>query len=122
MPERRKLIAGNWKMNGLAPGAGTGEGSGGTLGAAGPVKLRHAGLPAGHARPFRRGSRGRHPLAWRSGLPYVEVGCPYRRHQRRDAGRSLAAHVIVGHSERRQNHGEDDALVSSKATAAHAAG
>lgn len=36
-----------------------------------------------------------------------------------DAG---AQFVIVGHSERRTNHGESDALVQSKALAAHAAG
>ncbi len=36
-----------------------------------------------------------------------------------DAG---AAAVIVGHSERRQNHGETDAVVRAKALAAHRAG
>jgi len=37
----------------------------------------------------------------------------------KDAG---ASHVIVGHSERRTNHGETDALVKAKAEAAHRAG
>lgn len=32
------------------------------------------------------------------------------------------SHVIVGHSERRQGHGESDAVVQAKAAAAHAAG
>ncbi|SDR94672.1 triosephosphate isomerase [Nocardioides scoriae] len=32
------------------------------------------------------------------------------------------SYALVGHSERRQHHGEDDALVSAKAHAAHAAG
>lgn len=36
-----------------------------------------------------------------------------------DAG---CSHVIVGHSERRADHGEDDSLVCAKTTAAHAAG
>lgn len=36
-----------------------------------------------------------------------------------DAG---CSYVIVGHSERRQGHGETDALVAAKARAAHAAG
>jgi triosephosphate isomerase len=36
-----------------------------------------------------------------------------------DAG---CSHVILGHSERRADHGEDDALVRSKTEAAHAAG
>ena len=37
----------------------------------------------------------------------------------RDAG---ARHVIIGHSERRADHGETDALISAKMAAAHAAG
>jgi triosephosphate isomerase len=37
----------------------------------------------------------------------------------RDAGASL---VILGHSERRQDHGEDDALIAAKVRAASAAG
>jgi triosephosphate isomerase len=37
----------------------------------------------------------------------------------RDAG---CSHVILGHSERRTDHGEDDALVSAKAAAARRAG
>ena len=76
MPERRKLIAGNWKMNGLAPPGWNWRRIWRDGWRRRPGKLRHAGLPAGHARPCRRGSRGRHPLAvGGQDCHVIEVGC-----------------------------------------------
>jgi triosephosphate isomerase len=49
-------------------------------------------------------------------------GRAYRRHlgaMLKDAG---ATHVILGHSERRTDHGETDAQVRAKAQAAHGCG
>ena len=52
---RRKLIAGNWKMNGLrADGLGLASDLASRLKAAASDALRHAGLPAVHADPGRR--------------------------------------------------------------------
>ena len=124
MPVRRKLIAGNWKMNGLrAAGLELAKDLAGRLERRRSGRLRHAGLPARHARPFRRGSRRRHPPGGRRpGLPRVEVGRPYRRHQRRDAGRCRRTPRHRRPFRAPAEPWRDDALVSAKATAAHAAG
>ena len=78
---RRKLVAGNWKMNGLAASAAVLD----ELAArAIPPRLRRADLPARDADlPARR---PRLP-ARRPGLPLGALRRPYRRHRRRDADR-----------------------------------
>lgn len=124
MPARRKLIAGNWKMNGLhATGLELATDLARRLGAAGtvgfdmlvcpPATLLHpvAGVAAGTA--LAVGGQDCHPKE--SGAHTGDISAAMLA----DAG---ARFVIVGHSERRQNHGEDDALVAAKAAAAHAAG
>jgi triosephosphate isomerase (TIM) len=117
----RQLIAGNWKMNGLLEAA---------TGIAAP--LRHgAGALACDllvCPPATLVSTVAHMLAGSS----VAVGgqdChqkPSGAHtgdisaaMLRDAG---ASWVVVGHSERRADHGETDALVQAKTKAAVAAG
>ncbi len=116
-----KLIAGNWKMNGL--GASLGE-----------VAALRAGLA--EAAPACRVALC--PPATliermaRVAGDGVEIGgqdCRAETHgaftgdvsatMLKDAGATL---VILGHSERRQGHGETDALVAAKAGAALAAG
>lgn len=119
----RKLIAGNWKMNGLRAQA---DSFAATLrrhlGAAPPPcdmlicppatlieALRHAleGMPVAlggqdcHAAP-----KGAHTGDVAAPM-LAELGC---------------SHVIVGHSERRAAHGESDEAVATKAGAARAAG
>ncbi len=117
---RRKLAAGNWKMNGLAADLSEVE----ELASAHPAprsevlvcppstliaqmawKARGSAIMVGgqdcHARP--------------SGAHTGDIAAGMLR----DAG---ASHVILGHSERRADHGETDALVRAKAEAAHAAG
>ena len=117
----RALIAGNWKMNGLLADAGR---------IAAPLAAPAAELPcdllvcppatllatvarllAGSA--VAVGAQDCHPAA-----PGAHTG-DLSAAMLRDAG---AAWVIVGHSERRTDHGETDALVRSKTTAALAAG
>ena len=121
---RRPLIAGNWKMNGLradalalakgiADGVKQAKWTGrevlicppATLVAAVADAVRESGLLVGgqdcHAKP--------------SGAHTGEVSAEMLR----DAG---ASHVIVGHSERRTDCGETDAIVRAKAEAAWRAG
>ena len=115
MHVRRKLIAGNWKMNGslgqlkeLGAIAECARGASGvdvaicppfTLIA--PAVARGGGLPIG--------GQDCHPAA--SGAHTGCISVPMLR----EAGAKL---VIVGHSERRQDQSEDDALVRAKAEAA----
>ena len=120
---RRKLIAGNWKMNGLMA-------SGRSLA---------ADLVAGLAEeapdcdflvcpPFHLVTavgeevRGSAVLLGAQDCHTAEKGAhtgDVSAAMLADAG---CSHVIVGHSERRADHGEDDALVRAKAEAAIGAG
>ncbi|MGY6632190.1 MAG: triose-phosphate isomerase [Alkalilacustris sp.] len=117
---RRKLAAGNWKMHGLAADLAEAR----ALAAAHPAPrcevlicppatllARAAEALAGTA--VQLGGQDCH--AAEGGAHTGDVSAAMLV----DAG---AGHVIVGHSERRADHGEDDTAVAAKATAAQAAG
>ncbi len=117
---RRKLAAGNWKMNGLA--ASLGEIA--ALNAAHPAPacemllclpatLIAQGNWAARGSALKLGGQDCHTAV--SGAHTGDVSAAMLG----DAG---ASHVIVGHSERRADHGEGDALTRAKAEAAHKAG
>ncbi|HET9069779.1 MAG TPA: triose-phosphate isomerase [Amaricoccus sp.] len=110
---RRKLVAGNWKMNGLASAAAMLD----ELPAAGdtdvlicPPATLVARLAGGR---FAIGGQDCHFEA--AGAHTGDISAEMLA----DAG---AVAVIVGHSERRADHGETDALVAVKAAAAWRAG
>ena len=119
----RALIAGNWKMNGLRDDG---------VALATELAARHEAAPAACeilvCPPFTLlaavggvvggtdlalGGQDCHVAA--SGAHTGDISAAMLA----DAG---CAYVIVGHSERRTDHGEDDALVRAKATAALTAG
>ncbi|MDO5622424.1 MAG: triose-phosphate isomerase [Paracoccus sp. (in: a-proteobacteria)] len=116
----RKLAAGNWKMNG-------------TLAALAEVEALAAAFPEPDCEVLICPPATLiHPLTGRIAGSAVVVGgqdCSalepgahtgdLAASQLRDAG---AEYVILGHSERRADHGESDALVAEKAIAAHQAG
>jgi triosephosphate isomerase len=118
----RHLIAGNWKMNGLAANleeaAKVAEGAA-ALGNKADAMLCPAATLIAQMRwrtkdsPLLIGGQDCHPKA--SGAHTGDISAEMLK----DAG---ATAVIVGHSERRTDHGETDALVRSKAEAAHRAG
>ncbi len=118
----RKLIAGNWKMNGLLADArariaaivsGADATPGVDLAICPPATLLAAARAALADSPVALGAQDCHakPSGAFTGdiaAPMLaELGCRY---------------VIVGHSERRAGHGESDATVKAKAEAALAAG
>lgn len=116
---RRKLAAGNWKMNGSRAAMVEVR----ALAAAHPAPDCDVLIcpPATHivwtaealaGRPIQVGGQDCHPNP--SGAHTGDIGAPMLV----DAG---ATHVILGHSERRADHGETDALVRAKAEAAAAA-
>ncbi len=123
MTARRPLVAGNWKMNGLSGSAAELErmiAAAGPVAAAGvelmifpPATLisRLAALAAGSA----IGIGGQDCHARPSGAHTGDIAAEMLV----DAG---AKAVILGHSERRTDHGETDAEVRAKAEAAHRAG
>ena len=120
----RPLVAGNWKMNGLKASlgevaklaAGLAQRSG-RLGAdvmlCPPATIVAAMADAAAGSPIAVGGQDCHAKA--SGAHTGDVAAEMLR----DAG---ATAVIVGHSERRADHGESDAVVRAKADAAHRAG
>jgi triosephosphate isomerase len=122
-PTIRPLIAGNWKMNGLRSSMTEFEGMlAGASKAAGKADLLVC-PPATLIAAFAEKSRGTKGLAIGgqdchpkpSGAHTGDISAEMLA----DAGASA---VIVGHSERRADHGESDALVRQKAQAAWRAG
>ncbi|MFO0413409.1 MAG: triose-phosphate isomerase [bacterium] len=121
MMKTEKLIAGNWKMNGLGGSLGEVEALRAALAETAPA-CRVALCPPATLieRMARVAGEG------------IEIGgqdCRAESHgaftgdvsaaMLRDAGATL---VILGHSERRQGHGETDAVVAAKAEAALSVG
>lgn len=111
-----KLAAGNWKMNGLkaslaelAPIAETARASGVDTLICPPATLLAAAATSG----LHLGGQTCHSAT--SGAHTGDISAPMLR----DAG---ASHVIVGHSERRSDHGETSMDVAAQARAAWDAG
>lgn len=122
---RRPLVAGNWKMNGVAASLCEIDRLAELLRSVGdpgcdvlvcpPATLidRLRGRIAAAGASIQVGAQDCHTQA--NGAHTGDISADMLA----DAGAST---VIVGHSERRQDHGEADALVQAKAGAAHAAG
>jgi triosephosphate isomerase len=119
----RTLIAGNWKMNGLgADGLALARAVAQQVASDPPrcevlicppaTLLREAGV-ALRGSSVALGAQDCHPDA--KGAHTGDVSAEMLR----DTG---CSYVIVGHSERRTDHGETDAQVRAKAQAAHRAG
>jgi triosephosphate isomerase len=117
---RRKLAAGNWKMNGLRASAaeidalvaGTRDASAEVL-ICPPATLIAALAERARGSAVAIGAQDCHASA--SGAHTGDISAEMIA----DAG---GTHVIVGHSERRADHGETDAQVRAKAEAAWRAG
>lgn len=119
----RPLIAGNWKMNGLKGSAAEFDamlnGAADVAAKADLLVCPPATLIAAFADKARAkkvaavGAQDCHPKA--SGAHTGDIGAEMLA----DAG---ATAIIVGHSERRADHGEGDALIRQKAEAAWRAG
>ncbi|MDP2062643.1 MAG: triose-phosphate isomerase [Phaeovulum sp.] len=117
---RRKLAAGNWKMNGVAADLAEVK----ALIAAHPEPGCEVLIcPPATLIAQMNWAKGAHPLALggqdchvkAAGAHTGDISAPMLV----DAG---ASHVIVGHSERRADHGETNSEVRAKALAAQAAG
>lgn len=122
VPSPKPLVAGNWKMNGLseslavveqvaahlADGAGHADAM-----ICPPAQLIAAAVRQVANRPLAIGGQDCH--ASQFGAHTGDISAEMLA----DVGASA---VIVGHSERRADHGEADALIRDKAAAGHRAG
>ncbi len=122
-PDVRPLVAGNWKMNGTGesldelriivnrPNSAIGEKIDALICVPATLVFRAAQSVEGEALSI--GGQDCHYK--KSGAHTGDISADMLR----DAG---ASHVIVGHSERRTDHGETDAIVNAKALAGWDAG
>lgn len=119
----KPLIAGNWKMNGVAA-----AGADLAAGIAAWQKASKAQADVLICPPFTllglvvKAVEGSGVMVGAQDCHYKESGAhtgDISAVQLRDIG---CSHVILGHSERRADHGETDALIQAKAKAAHDAG
>jgi triosephosphate isomerase (TIM) len=120
MAPRRPLVAGNWKMNGVAADLGEIAAIRDAAGAIAadvvicpPATLISAAAKLCAGSKLALGAQDCHQEP--EGAHTGDLSAAMLK----DAG---AAYVIVGHSERRLDHGETDALVSAKAAAGLGAG
>jgi triosephosphate isomerase (TIM) len=119
----KPLVAGNWKMNGLSPSLAELRAlkahvkrkpvPSADLMVCPPATLLARASDVLVGSGIALGAQDCHPL--RSGAHTGDISAEMLA----DCG---ATAVIVGHSERRTDHGEIDALVNAKARAAHRAG
>jgi triosephosphate isomerase len=114
------LIAGNWKMNGRSTDLPQIEAVCSAVAASAPLADMMICLPATLIERATKIAAGRIGIGGED--CHAEISGPFTgdisAEMLKDAG---ACAVIVGHSERRQNHGETDAIVFAKAKAAHRA-
>lgn len=123
MAAKTPLVAGNWKMNGLGAALGElralkdrlalGDAPDAEIIVCLPATLLSRARDILVESGIRLGAQDCHPLP--SGAHTGDISAEMLA----DAGASA---VIVGHSERRHDHGETDALVNAKARAAFRAG
>lgn len=117
----RTLIAGNWKMNGLRSQVSQIEAIAASVAAKSPLADVLICTPATLIACAARVSAGHIAIGGQD--CHSEMAGPYTgdvsAEMLKDAGASA---VIVGHSERRQQHAETDAIVAAKAKAAWRAG
>jgi len=121
-PDIRPLVAGNWKMNGLreqlselkaiAEGIQSLASHIDTL-ICPPATLLYVATALVTDSALKIGGQDCHVQA--AGAHTGDISAEM-------IADSFGTHVIVGHSERRTNHGETDALVRAKAEAGHRAG
>lgn len=117
---RRKLAAGNWKMNGLPEGLAEVS----ALLAAFPAPLIDVLIcpPATLLAPMAS-LRGSHGLRLGGQDCHAASAGAHTGDISADMLRAAGAdYVILGHSERRAAYGETDAAIAAKSTAAHGAG
>lgn len=120
---RRPLIAGNWKMNGLsADGVALAAGVAAQVGA-GPLGCDVLVCPPFPLIPLIANAVQGSAVAVGAQDCHAKVSGAHTGDSSatllKDVG---CSYVIVGHSERRTDHGESDAVVKAKAEAALAAG
>ncbi|MCK5574321.1 MAG: triose-phosphate isomerase [Sphingomonadales bacterium] len=123
MSDRRPIAAGNWKMNGLKASMAEVEALNAALESGAdarcevllcpPFTLLGAFDAALANSSIQHGAQDCHMNE--SGAHTGDISAQMLK----DTG---CSHVIVGHSERRADHGEDDATVRAKADAVHGAG
>jgi triosephosphate isomerase (TIM) len=117
----RPLIAGNWKMNGLARQLGEIEAIAISVKASPPLADILICPPTTLIERAVRTAAGRIAIGGQN--CHAEIAGAFTgdvsAEMLKDAGASA---VIVGHSERRQHHGETDAVVAAKAKAVCRAG
>src|ERR1700712_4296998 len=118
MASPRPLIAGNWKMFGLAPALDEARQVAASL-ASEPAKARVAiCAPATLVERLARAVEGSDVIVGGQNIHTEASGAhtgDISAEMLADAGARM---VILGHSERRADHGETDALVREKAEAA----